>query len=168
MKLDSRIKDILYIANCFTTKLYRNYIGTECYFSNEISNFSDLDQCTKGKLDAVYDDSVLSYASDSRGFKFCLAPIYVKQKETELRPFTLEEFNERFEFGEYVTFRFKDRTHYFCLPYLGYEYMSETEDDPNEDGVNFGAYAISLQSLFDNYEYYVEDGEQWLPFGVEG
>ena len=91
----------------------------------------------------------------------------MEQKQTELRPFTLEEFNERFGFGEYITFRLKDRTRYFCTPYNGNEYRSETKDDPDDDGVHLGAYAISLQDLFNDYECYIEDGEQWLPFGVE-
>lgn len=164
MNLDSRIKDILYIADCFTVDTYKKYIGTECYFSNEISNFANLDNCTKGKLDAVYDDSVLPYGSKERGYSFCLASVFVEQKQTQLRPFTLEEFNERFEFGEYITFRRKDRTRYFYTPYNGNEYRSETEDDP-DDGVHLGAYAISLQDLFDDYEYRV--GGEWRPFGVE-
>ena len=164
MNLDSRIKDILYIADCFTTDNYQKYVGTECYFSKEISNFSDLDNCTRGKLDAVYDDSVLPYVSKGQHFSFCLASVFVEQKQTELRPFTLDEFNERFEYGEYITFRRKDRTRYFCTPYNGNEYKSETEDDPDDDGVHLGAYAISLQDLFDDYEYRV--GDEWRPFGV--
>lgn len=167
MNLDSRIKDILYIADCFTVDTYKKYVGTECYFSNEISNFSDLDNCTRGTLDAVYDDSVLPYGSKERGYSFCLASVFVeqKQKQTELRPFTLSEFNERFEFGEYITFRLKDRTRSFCVPYNGNEYRSETEGNPDDDGVHLGAYAISLQDLFNDYEYRVSD--EWRPFGVK-
>lgn len=164
MNLDSRIKDILYIADCFTVDTYKKYIGTECYFSNEISNFSDLDQCTRGTLDAVYDDSVLPYGSKERGYSFCLASVFVEQKQTEYRPFTLDEFNERFEYGEYITFRRKDRTRSFYVPYNGNEYRSETEGDP-DDGVHLGAYAIGLQDLFNDYEYWVVDG--WKPFGVK-
>ena len=164
MNLDSRIKDILYIADCFTTDTYKKYIGTECYFSNELSNFANLDNCTRGTLDAVYDDSVLPYGSKERGYSFCLASVFVEQKQTELKPFTLEEFNERFEYGEYVTFRRKDRTRSFCVPYNGNEYRSETEDD-TDDGVHLGAYSFSLQYLFDDYELKVGDG--WKPFGVE-
>lgn len=165
MNLDSRIKDILYIADCFTVDTYKKYIGTECYFSNEISNFANLDNCTRGNLDAVYDDSVLPYGSKERGYSFCLASVFVEKKQTELRPFTLEEFDERFELGKPVTFRLKDRIKTFYLPYMGSEYVSETEDDPDDDGVHLGAYAISLQDLFDDYEYRV--GDEWRPFGVE-
>lgn len=164
MNLDPRIKDILYIADCFTTENYRQYIGTECYFSNEISKFANLDNCTRGKLDAVYDDSVLPYGSKERGYSFCLASVFVEQKETELRPFTLSEFNARFEYGEYLSFRRKDRTRSFCVPYNGNEFRSETEDDPDDYFVHLGAYALSLQDLFDDYEYKV--GDDWKPFGV--
>lgn len=165
MKLDSRIKDILYIADCFTTDNYQKYVGTECYMTSEISDYSNLDKCTRGTLDAVYDDSVLPYGSKERGYSFCLASVFVEQKQPELRPFTLEEFDERFELGKPITFRFKDRIKTFYLPYIGSEYVSETEDDPDDDGVHLGAYAISLQDLFDDYEYQFED--DWMPFGVK-
>lgn len=165
MKLDNRIKDILYIADCFTTDSYQKYVGTECYFSNEISNFSNLDICTRGKLDAVYDDSVLPYGSKDRGYSFCLAGVFVEQKPTDFRPFTINEFTERFKLGEYITFRFKDRTRYFYAIFNGHEFRSMTKNDPDDDGVHLGAYAISLQDLFDDYEYKV--GDEWKPFGVE-
>ena len=41
MKLDSRIKDILYIADCFTTETYKKYIGTECYMTKHSGCFHD-------------------------------------------------------------------------------------------------------------------------------
>lgn len=165
MNLDSRIKDILYIADCFTTETYKKYIGTECYMTSEISDYSNLDKCIKAVLRRVEDDEIYPYKSDKQTFQFCLASVFVERKQTELRPFTIDEFNRRFEFGERITFRLKDRTHYFYLPYIGNEYMSETKDYPDEDGVHLGVYAISLQDLFNDYEYLFED--DWMPFGVE-
>ena len=167
MKLDSRIKDILYIADCFTTETYKKYIGTECYMTDFIDRFRDLSMCKKAVLTRIADGLDSPYVHDEVYFRFCLASVFVEQKQTELRPFTLEEFNERFEFGEYLTFRRKGRTRSFCVPYNGNEYRSETEDDPDDDGVHLGAYAISLQDLFDDYEYRVGDGDEWRPFGVE-
>ncbi len=164
MNLDSRIKDILYIADCFTTETYKKYIGTECYMTSEISDYSNLDKCIKAVLRRVEDDEIYPYKSDKQTFQFCLASVFVEPKQTELRPFTIDEFNRRFEFGERITFRLKDRTHYFYLPYIGNEYMSETKDYPDEDGVHLGVYAISLQDLFNDYEFRV--GDEWRPFGV--
>ena len=59
MNLDSRIKDILYIADCFTTENYKQYVGTECYLTDEISRFSDLDKCTRATLAAIYEDNAI-------------------------------------------------------------------------------------------------------------
>ena len=165
MNLDSRIKDILYIADCFTTENYRQYVGTECYMTDFIDRFRDLSMCKKAVLTRIADGLDSPYVHDEVYFRFCLASVFVEQKQTELRPFTINEFNRRFEFGERITFRLKDRTRYFYLPYIGNEYMSEDKDYPDEDGVNFGSYAISLQDLFDDYEYRV--GDEWRPFGVE-
>ena len=164
MKLDSRIKDILYIADCFTTDNYQKYVGTECYMTSEISDYSNLDKCIKAVLRRVEGDEIYPYKSDKQTFQFCLASVFVEQKQTELRPFTLSEFNERFDFEEYITFRLKDRTRSFCVPYNGNEYRYETKDDPDDDWVHLGAYAISLQDLFDDYEYRV--GDEWRSFGV--
>ena len=164
MNLDSRIKDILYIADCFTTDTYKKYIGTKCYMTDFIDRFRDLSLCKKAILTGVVDGIDTPYVSDTGYFKFCLASVFVEQKQTELRPFTLNEFSERFKYGEYITLRRKDRTRYFCTPYNGNEYRSKTEDDPDDDGVHLGAYAISLQDLFDDYEYRVSD--EWRPFGV--
>ena len=167
MNLDSRIKDILYIADCFTTETYKKYIGTECYMTSEISDYSNLDKCIKAVLRRVEDDEIYPYKSDKQTFQFCLASVFVEQKHPDFRPFTLEEFDEKFELGKPITFRLKNRIKTFYLPYMGSEYVSETEDDPDDDGVHLGAYAISLQDLFDDYEYRVGDGDEWRPFGVE-
>lgn len=167
MNLDSRIKDILYIADCFTTENYRQYVGTECYMTDFIDRFRDLSLCKKAVLIRIADGLDTPYVSDGDYFRFCLASVFVEQKQTELRPFTINEFNERFEFGEYITFRRKDRTRYFYAIYNGNEYMSETADDPDDDGVHLGAYAISLQDLFNDYEYEHRVSDEWMPFGVE-
>lgn len=165
MKLDPRIKDILYIADCFTTYNYQKYVGTECYMTDFIDCFRDLSMCKKAVLTKIADGLDTPYVSGEDYFRFCLASVFVEQKQTELRPFTLNEFTERFELGEYIRFRLKDRTRSFCAQYIGNEYRSETEDDPDDDGVHLGAYAISLQDLLDDYEYRV--GDEWRPFGVE-
>lgn len=164
MNLDSRIKDILYIADCFTTETYKKYIGTECYMTDFIDRFRDLSMCKKAVLTRITDGLDTPYVSDGDYFRFCLASVFVEQKQPDFRPFTLEEFDEKFELGKPITFRLKDRIKTFYLPYMGSEYVSETEDDPDDDGVHLGAYAISLQDLFNDYEYWVVDG--WKPFGV--
>ena len=164
MKLDSRIKDILYIADCFTTDNYQKYVGTECYMTDFIDRFRDLSLCKKAVLTRIADGLDTPYVSDGDYFRFCLASVFVEQKQPDFRPFTLEEFDEKFELGKPITFRLKDRIKTFYLPYMGSEYVSETEDDPDDDGVHLGAYAISLQDLFNDYEYQVSD--EWRPFGV--
>ena len=164
MNLDSRIKDILYIADCFTTDSYQKYVGTECYMTDFIDRFRDLSLCKKAVLTRIADGLDTPYVSDGDYFRFCLASVFVEQKQPDFRPFTLEEFDEKFELGKPITFRLKDRIKTFYLPYMGSEYVSETEDDPDDDGVHLGAYAISLQDLFNDYEYQVSD--EWRPFGV--
>jgi hypothetical protein len=166
LQLDPRIKDIPYIADCFTTDNYKEYVDTECYMTDFIDRFRDLSLCKKAVLTRIADGLDAPYVSGEDYFKFCLASVFVEeQKQTGLRPLTLREFKEKFFFGEYITFRRKDRTRYFCTPFNGHEYRSEIEDHPHYDAVHLGAYSFSLQDLFDDYELKVGDG--WKPFGVE-
>lgn len=172
---DPRINNEHCIRAPFTVDTAKQYIGKRGYFTDDLFNFSNLDSCCDGMLVSVESDNRHPYycgISDEGviikgNFSFFLSAEFVeeKSKEQKYRPFTLEEFNERFEFGEYITFRLKDKTRYFCTPYNGNEYRSETEDDPVDDGVHLGAYSFSLLELFNNYELQAED--DWLPFGVE-
>lgn len=165
MNLDSRIKDILYIADCFTTETYKKYIGTECYMTSEISDYSNLDKCIKAVLRRVEDDEIYPYKSDKQTFQFCLASVFVEQKQTELRPFTLEEFIEKFPVGQPIKFRSKnDEVRELYLILLGYRLaLSKDQTVPY---ISIGHFTYLLDELFDHYEWQETDTGDWRPFGV--
>lgn len=166
MNLDSRIKDILYIADCFTVDTYKKYIGTECYMTSEISDYSNLDKCIKAVLRRVEDDEIYPYKSDKQTFQFCLASVFVEQKQTELRPFTLEEFNERFPVGQPIKFRgkgkVKDELYLILLGFRISQCNSKTIPY-----IYIGYIPFTLNELFDEYEWQETDTGVWKPFGVK-
>lgn len=166
MNLDSRIKDILYIADCFTTDTYQKYIGTECYMTSEISDYSNLDKCIKAVLRRVEDDEIYPYKSDKQTFQFCLASVFVEQKQTELRPFTLSEFIEKFPVGQPIKFRSKgDVVRELYLILLGYRLaLSKDQTIPY---ISIGHFTYLLDELFDEYEWQETDTGDWVPFGVK-
>lgn len=166
MNLDSRIKDILYIADCFTVDTYKKYIGTECYMTDFIDRFRDLSLCKKAVLTRVADGLDTPYVSDGDYFRFCLASVFVEQKQTELRPFTLEEFNERFPVGQPIKFRgkgkVKDELYLILLGFRISQCSSKTIPY-----IYIGYIPFTLNELFDEYEWQEADTGVWKPFGVE-
>lgn len=166
MNLDSRIKDILYIADCFTTDNYQKYVGTECYMTSEISDYSNLDKCIKAVLRRIEDDEIYPYKSDKQTFQFCLASVFVEPKQTELRPFTLSEFTEKFPVGQPIKFRSKgDVVRELYLILLGYRLaLSKDQTVPY---ISIGHFTYLLDELFDHYEWWDPATGGWALFGVE-
>lgn len=166
MNLDSRVKDILYIADCFTVDTYKKYIGTECYMTDFIDRFRDLSLCKKAVLTRIADGLDTPYVSDGDYFRFCLASVFVEQKQTELRPFTLEEFNERFPVGQPIKFRgkgkVKDELYLILLGFRISQCNSKTIPY-----IYIGYIPFTLNELFDEYEWQETDTGVWMPFGVK-
>ena len=50
MRLDPRIKDAAYIADCFTADTYHKRIGKPCYFAQHIEEFCNLENCALDTL----------------------------------------------------------------------------------------------------------------------
>lgn len=91
-----------------------------------------------------------------------------KPKETIARPFTIDEFNERFKLGSPVHFAEKDGGYERYAMYTGYCI------DKSEAWVSLGRNAYKLNDLFDNYKlaigYVKKDGREepiWGVFGVD-
>ena len=164
MKLDNKVKEDYIIFSCFGTEQAKQYVDCKGYFTNDIGDFSNLDDCYYGTLNVVDNNSSRSYLNKdfSRYFGFFLPEKFVKQKQAKkkYRPYTLEEFcNEGFEV---VVFRSKyDKSLEYHVRYNGY-----VKYDNGVYLIVFGNKLYPLNELFENYEYLDDDGE-WKPFGVE-
>lgn len=166
MKLDPRIKDILYIADCFTTDNYQKYVGTECYMTDFIDRFRDLSMCKKAVLTKIADGLDTPYVSDEDYFRFCLASVFVEEKPKEkFIPFRyLKELADAgIEVGKVISIRNKN---YDAV--VANVLVTEINYNPTDAEVidiTLGATGYEFPTLLNSYMLQV-DGE-WKPFGVE-
>ena len=161
-KLDARIKSMDDVQTC--VQYDDKYIGEYGYFSDSISEFSDLDSCTKsvlayidetGGTDMIFDD-------DENYYRFFLPESLLK--EIEYRPFTKDEFIRMFNngvFGQWITMRSPALEKEYHLQVTGY--YCTVKDNLF---VCLGAMVFSLDDLFKNYKWKDSDGN-WRVFGVE-
>lgn len=158
-KLDPRIKDRKYIFDCFNSDKAKDYIGKECYMTDEFDRFSNLDDVGLGTLYGI-DDYFKSSPDD--WFTFCLPVDFIKPKERKYRPYTLEEFLKEFPMRTTITMRKKgDRDCVITCTCTGYRTRIICTD------VCLGAEWISLETLADEYEYQYMFSEIWKPFGIK-
>jgi hypothetical protein len=160
MKIDDRIQDRKYIFDCFSADKAKEYIGENCYMTDDLPLFEDLDFISVRKLDAI-DNSGFYYEEVDSTFEYCLPVRFVKpveKKEKKYRPYTLEEFlNEGFEI---IVFREKDcPSREFHLRYNGYRKCD------NVYKVILGNMSYTLSDLFEDFERFYNG--RWFPFGVK-
>lgn len=163
MEIDNKVKNNYRIFTCFDTEQAKQYVDTKGYFTNDIDDFNNLDDCYDGTLNVVYDNSSRPFLNKdfSRYFGFFLPEKFVKEKQAKkFRPCTLDGFG--LNIGDLIKFRRKDDpTFEICTLYTGYLKNNGTVK------VMLGNTYYSLEELFDNYEWYDKDSKTWEMFGVE-
>ena len=188
MELDKRIKEGKRPLTCFDTEQAKQFIGKECYFSDQICTFSKLLDAYShvtanllvsrekylyvGELLTVSDSDGCCYEAGINGeaewFQFCIPCEWVKEeKEKKYRPFSLDEFLKIFNTGDLVEFRYKDSDEVKCAMFTGYITDVDRIDDktPGSCEIMLGIFHYSLLDLFKDFERFY-NGE-WQPFGVE-
>lgn len=177
-KLDKRIQKVTDIKTPFSEDFEElsNYIGFNAYGADDANCFHDLDVCFFGALKRVnnesYDSLNFSFTIDNgkpeegaMPFRYMILEKDLEskeKKEKKYRPFTLEEFQQFFTIGQPIKFRrkaYRKLTH--NVMFIGYR-----EDDMGLI-VLLGNAAYSLKELFEEYEYFFENGKTWVLFGVE-
>ena len=164
MELDKRFKVLPFC--CFGTekRVVTNHIGEKGYFANEISSFCDINICKYGTLGSVLGDQQESFymSETEESFSFFIPEYFVKPKEKQYRPFTLNEFLHIYELGDIVTLKCKYNDHRYAGIVTGYE----AEKDGDKAIMHIGCYSYLLSVLFTDYERLNTEGE-WVPFGVD-
>ena len=165
MKLDKRILEGKKPLGVFDLEEAKEFIGQKGYFSDDADYFEHL----------YNEPTTLKNLTDDPDFPFCgegdfsdtryFLPAAWVGKET--RPYSLDEWNTEFEFGEIVSFRTKDEycgdKKEFCAMYLGYEKpLDGTTDTPGKGKIMLGNMEFSFQFLFDNFE--IEREEKFVDF----
>ena len=166
-KLDSRIKDISDIQN--PAHYDDSFIGETCYFANRMSDFEDLESCSKGTLSDYIDNGYNTLGSftakefqEDDYFDYFIAERLLKP--VEYRPFSAKEFGEKFspKIGEVIRLREipseSGRNYEYKIVLSGFRWSKDSL------AVFIGSIPYDLQYLLKTYEYY-ENGE-WHKFGV--
>ena len=172
MKLDSRILEGKKPLDCFDTEQAKEFLGKECYLSDGVASFANIDNLNKAMLMEVEDEDIHPYKLENTrwryGSLFILPCEWVKPEEPEkkYRPFSYKEFCRLFDFGDGVCFRRKGQDTAEFSMFLGYEIDSDGNRDeiPGEGKVNLGGKRYTLAELFEYYEMQLDD--EWQPFGV--
>ena len=163
MKLDSKIINGKKPLTPFDTEEAKNYIGKECYFTNDISKFSCItDALAKGALTSVKDNNepyqhkgILSEFNSA-----FILPCEWITKEKKYRPFTAYEFQRLFNIGDVICIRRKNTKVVENLLYAGFK-----SDAGNLPCILLGNEWHDFGELLADFEYI--DDSDFKPFGVE-
>ena len=171
MKLDNRILEGKTYLDCFDTEVAKGFIGKECYLSDEVASFANIDNLNKATLKGVDDGHMRPYKLETtrRHYgawsPFILPCEWVKPEEKpekKYRPYTKHEFLNKFECGKPINIRRKDDYINFFI-----ETMPSVKIDNLSDDVHVRLFEgiFNLKRLFDEFEWQKSNGE-WHPFGI--
>ena len=154
------------IFTCVTADEAIAYIGNNGYFANSLSGFNHIDCFAPYSLDEVQIGTDKPFVYKKESYALFLPADKVKKVEEpkKYRPFTLEEFLNKFSVGTKISMREKDQTRSFYCLFEGYQ----TVNDQTEKSHILVICSLwySLNELLNKYEYLDEHGK-WQPFGVE-
>ena len=174
MELDKRILPGKRPLGCFDTEAAKEFIGKEGYFCREEHLFSDAKKIGSTSVLAQIkpEDPAPFIPYDLPcAYEYFLPAEWVKPEEPECkeckwRPFTLDEFIDRFdlEVGTRV-FLIRYKTHPEHQKRLLLTGLIH-DKDPGLCGVCLGGFQFTFSDLFDMYD--VRFGKNdWQPFGME-
>lgn len=166
MELDKRIKEGKRPLTCFDTEQAKQFIGKECYLSDGVASFANIDNLNKAMLMEVEDEDMHPYKLENTrwhyGSLFILPCEWVKSEEPEKK---YRPFKDHTEYKEYlndgiieswIQIREKLTGEVSELMYVG----------GSGAIICLGAYSFDLNNLFYDFELFNESTGEWQPFGV--
>ena len=164
MELDKRIKEGKKPLTCFDVEEAKAFLGKECYQTDDVTGFANVDTLTKATLVSIDEGDVRPYKLESnRNWHYSsifILPCEWVEEEKKYRPYTVMEFIKYYPIGSHLHFRPKNDTMEMHRLIAGYN------DCKNGAGSLFICGAMySMFELYDNYEIF-KDGE-WQPFGIK-
>ena len=171
MELDKRFKVLPFC--CFGAEKCNKYINQKGYFSNDIDDFKYIDLCKYGTLEKIYSDQPDPFHAKEAiiDFKHFIPECFVKPKEKKYRPYTLNEFLDKYAVCANIRIRQRDRACQYFGKLIGYQFPTDPntgkQKGDNDAIVCIGGYNFKLIDLFTDYEQYDNMKDIWVPCGVE-
>ena len=163
IEYDKRIKDPSKILTPFSSDVC--YYGKECYFTDDLYNFRDLEVCIVDTL--VYRPIInkeYQFATENSRFKYCLPSDFVETPiKKQLRPFkTAKELP--FTVGDKIYFKGKGwKLYEFTIVSVLY-----FDSHGTLTNIQFGcSMTNNIEDLFNEFEWKFGLDCEWRPFGVE-
>lgn len=169
MKLDDRIINPLEIYSPVNVMLAQVYIGQSGIFSNDSQDFENLKNAKLRVLTSLElrEGYTKRFCGDGFWYEYFLPLANVEpEKEKKYRPYTLQEFCDKFTVGQPIKFRQKGKVgweRYLILD--GYNH--EQYENRTVTYIHIGAIPYTLEELFNAYEWQEHYTEDFKPFGVE-
>lgn len=160
---DKRIKDPSKILTPFSSGV-NEYYGKECYFTDDLCDFCDLEVCIADTLvDRPIKNKEYQFTTEHDHFKYCLSSEFVENSiKNQLRPFkTVKELP--FTVGDKIYFKGKGWN-----PYQ-YTIVSALYLDSHGTltNIQFGCTKIiDTEVLLNEFEWKFGLDCEWKPFGV--
>ena len=173
MELDKRFKVLPFCCFGADKRVVTSHIGEKGYFANEISSFCDINICKYGTLGSVLGDQQESFymSETEESFSFFIPECFVKPKEKNYRPYTLNEFLDKYTVCANIRIRQRDRACQYFGKLIGYQFPTDPntgkQKGDNDAIVCIGGYNFKLTELFTDYEQYDNMKDIWVPCGVE-
>lgn len=162
MELDKRIaKDKTYI-DCFETELAKEFIGKECYLSNDVASFANINNLYKAVLKEVDEEAINPYTLENTRWRhssnFILPCEWVKPEEPEKKYREYKDLDEFFdvtglEIGDLIKLKFPGNNVAELLIVGGCD-----------NGLFIGIHKYTFKQLFEIVEISISG--EWQPFGV--
>lgn len=163
IEYDKRIKDPSKILTPFSSGV-NEYYGKECYFTDDLCDFCDLEVCIADTLvDRPLTNKDYQFTTEHDHFKYCLPSEFVEKSiKKQLRPFASDK-ELPFTVGDKVYFKRKGWN-----PYI-YTIVSALNFNSNGTltGIQLGCLKIiDTEDLFNDCEWKFGIDIEWKPFGV--
>ena len=171
MELDSKIK-VKKIFDVFSdVEEVKKYYGKKVYCADFIENFSNLKLYTDRKiLKMFFPQECKPFLCSGKQHRYVLPCEFVEQ-EKSYRPYTLNEFLDKYTVCANIRIRQRDRTYQYFGKLIGYGFPTDPntgkQNGDNDAIVCIGGYSFKLTELFTDYEQYDNMKDIWVPCGVE-
>ena len=162
MELDKRIaKDKTYI-DCFETELAKEFIGKECYLSNDVASFANINNLYKAVLKEVDEEAINPYTLENTRWRhssnFILPCEWVKPEESEKK---YREYKNLDEFFDVTGLKIGDL---IKLKFPGNNVAELLIVGGCYNGLFIGIHKYTFKQLFEMVEISISG--EWQPFGV--